>query len=82
MKTSQETKGIVLLRKLQPILPLRSLLIIYKFFILSRTHHGDVIYGQPFNASFSNKIESVQYNAVLPITGSIKGSSRDKLYQE
>ena len=34
---------------------------------------------QPSNASFSNKIESVQYNAVLSITEAIKGSSPDKL---
>ena len=31
--------------------------------------------------SFSKKIESVQYNAALAITGAIKGSSREKLYQ-
>ena len=41
-----------------------------------------MIYDQPSNASFSKKIESVQYNAVLAITGAIKGSSREKLYQE
>ena len=34
------------------------------------------------NASFSKKIESAQYNAVLAITGAIKRSSREKLYQE
>ena len=28
------------------------------------------------------KIESVQYNVALAITGAIKGSSREKLYQE
>ena len=27
-------------------------------------------------------IESVQYNAALAITGAIRGSSREKLYQE
>ena len=41
-----------------------------------------MIYDQPSNASFSKKIESVQYNATLAITGAIKGSSREKLYQE
>ena len=52
---------------------------INKSFIIT---HGDVIYDQPSNASFSNKIESVQYNVALAITGAIKGSSRDKLHQE
>ena len=27
-------------------------------------------------------MESIQYNAVLAITGSIRGTSREKLYQE
>ena len=44
--------------------------------------YGDVIYAQPSNASFSNQIESVQYNAALTITGAIKGSCHDKFYQE
>ena len=33
------------------------------------------------NVSFSNKIESVQYNAALARTGAIIGPSQDKLYQ-
>ena len=41
---------------------------------------GD-IHDQPSNGSFSNKIESVQYHAVLAISGAIKGAFRDK-YQE
>ena len=31
---------------------------------------------------FSHKIESVQQNAVLAITGTIRGTSKEKLYQE
>ena len=31
---------------------------------------------------FVKKIESVQYNAALAITGTIKGTSREKLYRE
>ena len=41
-----------------------------------------MIYDQPSNASFTKKIESVQYNPALAITGAVKGSSREKLYQE
>ena len=29
-----------------------------------------------------NKIESLQYNAALAITGAIRGSSKEKLFQE
>ena len=41
-----------------------------------------IIYDRPSNISFSNKIESVQHNAALAITGAIKDSYHDKLYQE
>ena len=43
---------------------------------------SDVVYDQPSNDAFSNKLETVQYNAALAITGAIKGTSREKLYQE
>ena len=35
-----------------------------------------------FNEFFQNKLESVQYNAALAITGAIRDSSREKLYRE
>ena len=79
---SKATKGIGLLSKLQLVLPRRSLLINYKSFTISHLDYGDAIYDQPFNASFSCKTESVQYNAALAVTRTIKGSSRDTLYQE
>ena len=81
-KLPQANKGVGLLRKLQTILPRNSLLTIYKSFIRPLLYYADVIYDQPSNASFSKKIESVQYNVVLAITGAIKGSSREKLYQD
>ena len=81
-KIHQANKGVGLLRKVQTILPRNSLLTIYKSFIRPLLDYTDVIYDQPSNASFSKKIGSVQYNAALAITGAIKGSSREKLYQE
>ena len=44
--------------------------------------HGDIIYNQPQNEFFCDKLESVQYKTALAITGAIQGTSRDKLYQE
>ena len=44
--------------------------------------YGDVIHDQPLNESLSNRIESAQYKAALPVTGAIQGSFREKLYQE
>ena len=34
------------------------------------------------NYDFSRKIESVQYNAALAITGCIRGTNRERLYSE
>ena len=75
-------KGIGLPQKLQSILLRTSLVIIYKLFIRPHLDYGDVVYDQPSNDAFSNKLETVQYNAALAITGAIKGTSREKLYQE
>ena len=63
-------------------MPRNSLLTIYKSFIRPFLDYADVIYDQLSNAAFSKKIEPVQYNVALAITGAIKGSSREKLYQE
>ena len=51
-------------------------------FVRPHQDYGDVIYDQPNNSSSSDKIESVQYNAVLAITGAIRGTSKEKLYQK
>ena len=63
-------------------LPRSFLLTIYKSFVRPHLDYGDVIYNQSINSSLSDDIESVQYNAVLEITGAIKGTSKEKLYQE
>ena len=75
-------KTIGLLSKLQNILPREPLLIIYKSFVRPHLDYGDVIYDQHYNNSFHQKLKSIQYNAALAITGAIRGSSREKLYQE
>ena len=41
-----------------------------------------MIYDKPLNKTFKKKIESVQYNAELITTSAIKGTCRDKIYQE
>ena len=64
------------------ILSRKSLLTIYKSFIRPNLNYADVIYDKPFNESFKRKIEIVQYKAALVITGVIKGTSCDRLYQE
>ena len=75
-------KTIALLRKLQNILPRGPLLTIHKSFIRPHLDYGDVIYDQHYNNSFHQKLESIQYNAALVLTGAISGSSGEKLRQE
>ena len=46
------------------MLPCSFLLIIYKSFVRPNLDYGDTVYDKPNNSSFSDKIESLQYNAV------------------
>ena len=75
-------KTVALLHKIQNILPRSALLTICKCFVRAHLDYGDVIYDQAFNNSFHQKVESLQYNAALAITGAVRGTSREKIYQE
>ena len=75
-------KTIGLLRKLQAVLTRPSLVTIYKAFIGPHLDCRYIIYDQAYKESFHQKIESIQYNAALATTGTIRGNSRKKLYQE
>ena len=41
-----------------------------------------ILYDNPNNKSFQSKLEKVQYRACLAITGAIKGTLRERLYNE
>ena len=73
-------KGIGLITRLRRYLPRNSLLTIYKAFIRPHLDYGDVLYDYPGDASFVQKLEYVQYNASLAITGCFQGMSRDKFH--
>ena len=79
---SKAYKGIAVLRKLQNIILRNSLVTIYKSFICPHLDYGDIIYHQPNDGNLCQKIESIQYQAALAITGSIHGTSQTKLYNE
>ena len=73
----------VLLQKLSILnlfLLISSLLTIYKSFFWPNLDYSDVHYDQPNNSCLSDR--TVQYNAPLAITGVIRGTSKEKLYQE
>ena len=76
------SKTIGLLHKLHNFLSRAEFITIYKPF--SRAHLGyeDILYDQAYNMSFYQKLESIQCNACLAITGAIQGTSKEKLYQE
>ena len=71
-----------LLRKLHNLPPRLALITIDKAFVRSHLHYGDILYDQAYNMSFHDKLESIQYNACLAITGAIRGTSKEKFYQE
>ena len=70
------------LRRLQNIIPINSLLTIYKSLIRPQLDYDDIIYHQSNNGRFWQKIESIQCRAALAIAGAIHGSSQTKLYYE
>ena len=82
MVSTKTTKTICLLRKLQNLLPRSALITIYKAFVRPHLDYGDIIYDKAYNMSFHQKLESIQYNACLAITGAIRGTSKEKLYEE
>ena len=76
------SKTLGLLRKLHNLLPRSALITIYKAFVRPYLDYGDILYDQAYNMSFHHKLESIQYNACLAITGAIRGTSKEKLCQE
>ena len=69
-------KTIGLLRKLNSLLPRAALVTIFKTFFRPNLGYGDPLYYQAFNSAFENKLESIQYNVCLAITGAIRGTSK------
>ena len=66
--------------KLQTLLPRAILITIYKLFIRPHLNFGDISSNVQYVVS--TKMVSIQYNAALAITVALRGSSREKLYQE
>ena len=63
-------------------LPRDALPTIYKSFKEPHLDHGDILYDNLNNENFQSKLEKVQYRACLAITGAIKGTSSESLYNE
>ena len=65
-------KSPVLILKKPLCAGLNALLTIYKSFIRPHLDYGGIVFSQTDNESFISKLEQVQYNAALAITGAIK----------
>ena len=82
MILNKVNKAIGIFLKLQNI-PLRSaLLTIFKTFIRPHLDYCHIVYGQAYNTSLHLKLELLRYNTCLTITGAIRSTSREKLYEE
>ena len=73
--TQNISKTMGLLRRFQSIAARSLEPTIYKTFIRSQLDFADVIYDQACKSSFHEKLESIQYNSSLAITGAIRGIS-------
>ena len=61
-------------------LPRKSLVTISKAFLQTPIDYEDVIYDRPQNENFCEKLESIQYKAMLAITRAIQGTSCENIY--
>ena len=80
--TTKVNKTTGLLRKLQKNLPRPVLMTMYKAFVRPYLDYGDINYDEVYNETFHQKLESIQYNSCLALSGAIRGSSREKRYHE
>ena len=82
LEDQQMFAGIGLIRKLQNVLPQPALMTICKAFMRPHLDYGNVIYEKACDETFHQKLESIQYDACLALSGAIRILSREKLYQK
>ena len=76
-----KTYNVSVIKKVNNTRPRNALLTLYKSFFRSHLDYRDIICDQPDNESFWNKPETIQCNATLFITGSIVGTTKEKLHK-
>ena len=91
-KVSIARKGIGMIKHLSSYIPLKSLDQIYKMHVRPHLDYCDIIFHIPlirsdFDSSLTlnyqmNILERTQYQAALAVSGTWKGTNRDKIYEE
>ena len=91
-KMIKAKKNVGILKHLSKSLPLKSLDQMYNALVRSHLDYCDIIYHiphilnqPPLSLSLNNlmeKVDRIQYQAALAITGTWQGSNRTKLYEE
>ena len=91
-KLSKARKGVGVIKFLSSYVPVKTLDQIYKMYVRPHLDFCDVIYHKPeitnlFDSSirlsyWMEQIERVQYQAALAVTGTWKGTSLNKIYDE
>ena len=84
---NKSRKAIGMLKFMSRYLPRNTLNELYKLYVRPHLDYGDVIYHIPQRMDGSKnymmeKIESVQYSAALAVSGTWRGTSRERLYNE
>ena len=59
-----------------------SLVTTYKSFIRPHLDNGDIIFDHGYNKSFHDNLDSIQYNALMAVTGAIKGTLKKNLFHQ
>ena len=78
---SKTNRTLELLHKLQNLLPIEAFITIYKAFVRPHVDYGDVLFHEAFSTSSHEKLEYIQDSACLALTGTVRGSSKEKLYE-
>ena len=89
-KIVKAKKNLGIIKHLSRFLPLKTLDQMYKALVRSHLDYCDIIYHKPSKQdqlggilnSLMEKVEGIQYQAALAVTGAWKCSSRSKLYEE
>ena len=74
--------SIALLRKLGFSIPRKSLISTTKAFLRPHLNYHDVVYDKPCIEKLIDTLELIHYNATLAVTDAIRGTSKEKLFNE